>query len=54
MYVQFDKACCRLYQAFEIKSAPYLTNLSFNKKVNKSIPDMAEIFTTVGSIELIL
>ena len=54
MCVQLNKACCRLYQAFEIKSATYLTNLSFIKKVNKSIPDKAEIFTTVGSIELLL
>ena len=51
MCVQLNKACCLLYQAFEIKSATYLTNLSFIKKSNKSIPDMAEIFTTVGSIE---
>ena len=37
-----------------MKSATHLTNLSFIKNVNKSISDMAEIFTTVGSIELIL
>ena len=40
-----------------MKSATHLTNLSFIKNVNhvnESIPDMAEIFTTVGSIELIL
>ena len=37
-----------------MKSATHLTNLSFIKNVNKSIPDMAEIFTTVGSIELML
>ena len=37
-----------------MKSATHLTNLSFIKNVNKSIPDMAEIFTTVSSIELIL
>ena len=54
MCVKLNKACCRLYQAFEIKSATYLANLSFIKKVNKSIPDMTEIFTTVGSIKLIL
>ena len=52
MYAQLNKACCRLYQAFAIKSATYLTNLSFIKKINKSISDMVEIFTTVGSIEL--
>ena len=43
MCVQLNKACCRLYQAFKIKSAIYLTNLSFIKIVNKSIPDIAEI-----------
>ena len=53
MCVQLNNACCRLYQAFEIKSATYFTNFLFIKKVSKSIPDMAEIFTTVGSIELI-
>ena len=29
MCVQLNNACCCLYQAFEIKSATYLTNLSF-------------------------
>ena len=48
MYVQLNKACCRLYQAFEIKSATHLTNLSIIKKVHRSIPYMAEIFTTVN------
>ena len=54
MCVQLNKVCYRLYQAFEIKSAIYLTNLSFIKKGNKSIPHMAKIFTTGGSSELLL
>ena len=32
MCVQLNKACCRLYQGYEIKSATHLTNLSFIKK----------------------
>ena len=53
MCVQLNNACCPLYQAFEIRSATYFRNLSFFKKVSKSISDMAEIFSTVGLIELI-
>ena len=35
-----------------MKSATHLTNLSFIKNVNKSIPDMAEIF--ISSIYLVM
>ena len=31
--IQLNDACCRLYQAFEIKSATYFTNISFIKKL---------------------
>ena len=54
MCIQLNNAFCRLYQAFEIKSArpTYFANLSFIEKFNKSIPDMAEIFFTEGPIKL--
>ena len=48
--IQLNNAFCRLYRAFEIKSATYFTNLSLIKKGNISIPSMAEIFITGGSI----
>ena len=54
MCIQLNNAFYRLYQAFDIKSATYFTNLSLIKKVIKSILDMTGIFITVGSIELII
>ena len=51
MCVQLNKACCRLYHAFEVKTAIYFTNLSFIKTKLKSIPGKDELFATVGSIE---
>ena len=53
MCVQLNKAFCGLCQAFEMKSATYLTNVSLLKKVIKYISDMTEIFTTEGLIQLI-
>ena len=42
-----------LYQAFEMKSATHLTNLSSIKNVNKSIPDMAEYKSEMSTLDIV-